>query len=196
MKLSFAIRPLLITLFALIASSAFAHDHSTNGFVAGFSHPFMGLDHIIVMFAIGLWAASLSLQHKNAVFVVPAAFVGTMILACTLTVLGLYIPYIEQGIITSVIFLGVLLAISTRFSIWLCSILVAAFAFFHGAAHGLEMPGNVTSYLYVLGFSAASAVLHALGIFFSKLIPASGSVLVNRISGAIITLLGFKMIIG
>ena len=193
MKKSTTLRTLLIAGLTLGTSAVFAHDHSTNGLVSGFTHPFMGLDHIIVMLAIGLWAASLN--NQKAVVIVPAAFVGTMILACLLTVMGVSVPYIEQGIIASVFLLGVLLAISTRFSIGLCSVLVASFAFFHGAAHGIEMPAEVNSYLYILGFSGASIVLHAIGIFFNKLLPAKSSVLVNRISGVIITVIGVSMAI-
>jgi urease accessory protein len=44
--------------------------------------------------------------------------------------------------------------------------LVAFFAVFHGYAHGAEMPETVSGLAYGLGFVAATALLHAVGIGF------------------------------
>lgn len=40
-----------------------AHAHvglHTDGVLAGFSHPFSGLDHILAMVAVGFWALTLA----------------------------------------------------------------------------------------------------------------------------------------
>jgi urease accessory protein len=42
--------------------------------------------------------------------------------------------------------------------------LVGVFAVFHGHAHGAEMPTDASGAEYALGFIAATALLHALGI--------------------------------
>ena len=51
----------LLTLAISVAATlpAFAHlDPAEHGsFAAGFSHPLFGLDHILAMVAVGLWAA-------------------------------------------------------------------------------------------------------------------------------------------
>ena len=49
----------LLTVFLLGASSgAFAHpSHNVSGFAAGIIHPLSGLDHLLAMVAVGLWAA-------------------------------------------------------------------------------------------------------------------------------------------
>jgi len=194
MNISTVLRTLLTTSLVVATPAVFAHaGHTESGLLAGFAHPFMGLDHIIVMFAIGLWAARLG---GKAVVAVPMAFVTTMILACALTVIGVNVPFIEQGIITSVIFLGLLLAVSSRFSTSIGSALVAVFAFFHGAAHGIEMPADVSGSLYVIGFASASALLHATGVLFNTLLPANSSVIIHRISGALIALIGLSMAFG
>ena len=42
----------------LTPALAFAHPgHGDNGLVAGISHPLGGIDHLLAMLAVGLWAA-------------------------------------------------------------------------------------------------------------------------------------------
>ena len=48
----------------LTPALAFAHPgHGDNGLLAGISHPLSGLDHLLAMLAVGLWAAQ---QHGVA----------------------------------------------------------------------------------------------------------------------------------
>ena len=44
-----------------LSSAAFAHvgDHSHMSFAEGLRHPFTGLDHMLAMVAVGLWASQL-----------------------------------------------------------------------------------------------------------------------------------------
>jgi urease accessory protein len=42
--------------------------------------------------------------------------------------------------------------------------LVGVFAIFHGHAHGAEMPATAAGLEYALGFVAATALLHLVGI--------------------------------
>ncbi|WP_260427457.1 HupE/UreJ family protein, partial [Pseudomonas aeruginosa] len=52
--------PKLLAALALLAAPAlaFAHPgHGEHGLVAGLAHPLTGLDHLLAMFAVGLWAA-------------------------------------------------------------------------------------------------------------------------------------------
>ncbi|WP_260436657.1 HupE/UreJ family protein, partial [Pseudomonas aeruginosa] len=58
--------PKLLAALALLAAPAlaFAHPgHGEHGLVAGLAHPLTGLDHLLAMFAVGLWAA----QQQGAV---------------------------------------------------------------------------------------------------------------------------------
>lgn len=50
----------LLTAAALLLAPAlaFAHPgHGDNGLMAGISHPLGGIDHLLAMVAVGLWAA-------------------------------------------------------------------------------------------------------------------------------------------
>ncbi|WP_417537402.1 HupE/UreJ family protein [Marinomonas sp.] len=179
----------LAALVAAIPALALAHpghEHTTS-FMTGFMHPMGGLDHLLAMLAIGLWAASLG---GRALWAVPAAFVGTMLVGGALAVAGVQVPFIEQGIVLSVILMGALLLGAARFSVVTCAGIAGLFAIFHGAAHGLEMPLNANGAEYALGFAAATALLHVVGIGFGAVIARFQAPIVTRVTGSVIAIAG------
>ena len=129
--------------------------------LTGLAHPFSGLDHILAMVAVGLWAAQLG---GRALWLVPLTFVLTMAAGGVLGFLGLPLPYVELGIASSVLILGVLVALASRLPLAASMMLVGIFALFHGYAHGAEMAMNASALWYSLGFMLATATLHASGI--------------------------------
>ncbi|MGB0781687.1 MAG: HupE/UreJ family protein [Marinomonas sp.] len=179
----------LAALVAAIPALALAHpghEHTTS-FMTGFMHPMGGLDHLLAMLAIGLWAASLG---GRALWAVPAAFVGTMLVGGALAVAGVQVPFIEQGIVLSVILMGALLLGAARFSVVTCAGIAGLFAIFHGAAHGLEMPLNANGAEYALGFAAATTLLHVVGIGFGAVIARFQAPIVTRVTGSVIAIAG------
>jgi urease accessory protein len=132
-----------------------------QGITYGFLHPLLGLDHLLAMVAIGLWAAQLG---GRALWVVPASFVGVMTLGGLAGMARLNLPMVETGILISVLMLGILIAFAVRLPAWAGALLVGGFALFHGHAHGTEMPANLSGWLYAVGFVAATAALHSVGI--------------------------------
>lgn len=182
MKFRVLKRGLTLALLASIGSTAMAHTgHETSGLASGFGHPIGGLDHLLAMVAVGLWAAHLG---GKALWAVPAAFVGTMLLGGALGASGVQLPYVEQGIVLSVIVLGLCLAGAARFPAALCAALAGVFALFHGVAHGAEMPVSASGISYAAGFAVATALLHLAGIALSKVVTPFNNGLVNRIAGA------------
>lgn len=182
----------LAALVAAIPALALAHpghEHTTS-FMTGFMHPMGGLDHLLAMLAIGLWAASLG---GRALWAVPSAFVGTMLAGGALAVAGVQVPFIEQGIVLSVILIGALLLGAARFSVVTCAGIAGLFAIFHGAAHGLEMPLNANGAEYALGFAAATALLHVVGIGFGAVIARFQAPIVTRVTGSIIAVAGLSL---
>src|ERR1700742_3769281 len=77
--------------------------HGASGFAQGFIHPLGGLDHVLAMVAVGLYAAMIG---GRALWLIPAAFLGAMALGGALGVTGYGLPYTEIGIAVSVIVLG------------------------------------------------------------------------------------------
>ncbi len=183
----------LSSLIVLLPASAYAHPVIGRGagFLNGFVHPLGGLEHVLVMFAVGLWAYQIG---GKALWAVPAAFVTVMLLGCFLGIMGLYIPFVEGGIITSLLVLGLLIAAAARLPLAAGMAIVAVFALFHGHAHGTEMPFSVSGLSYGAGFAVATALLHTSGIvsgaFFNKRLGA----LLIRYSGAAIAAAGVYLV--
>jgi urease accessory protein len=164
LKTSAALRRSLILLpFLLLPSLAQAHPNhgSATGMASGFGHPFSGLDHLCAMIAVGLWAAQ---RGGRALWAVPLAFVSVMTLGAMAGMGGLQVPFAEQGIVASVLILGLLIAGAVRLPLAASVILIGLFAMFHGYAHGAEMPATASGFTYGAGFVIATATLHLLGI--------------------------------
>lgn len=184
------LKRLLLTLAitATAAVPAFAHlaPETHGSFAAGFSHPLFGLDHILAMVAVGLWAAQ---QGGRAVWLIPTAFVGTMALGFLAAVIGMPLPFVEPVILASVIFIGIGIALALPVPTLAVAGLVAFFAFFHGHAHGGELGGAGASQ-FAMGFIVATAILHAVGIGAAQLFARLSAPMATRLVGATTALAG------
>lgn len=149
--------------YLLLVPSAEAHSFSTEttGLIQGLIHPFLGLDHLLAMIAVGIWAGQLG---GKSVWLLPLSFLSAMVIGSGLGYLGLALPVVEPMIASSVLALGLMIVSAVRLSMLTAMLLIAWFALFHGAAHGLELPGNASPMLYGLGFVVATGLLHYLGV--------------------------------
>ncbi len=188
MKPSF--RGVVLLLAALIVPSL-AHAHvgvgETSGFLHGVGHPLNGLDHICAMIAVGLWAAQMA---GRSIWAVPLTFVGVMALGGFLGMMGVNLPFVEMGIVISVLALGIFVAASVRLPLAASVIIVGLFAAFHGHAHGAAMPEAASGLAYAAGFIVATALLHALGIGLGITIQRLARPQVVRFAGIAIALCG------
>ncbi|MBR7888742.1 HupE/UreJ family protein [Marinomonas sp. A79] len=162
------------------------HEHASS-FMTGLMHPMGGLDHLLAMLAVGLWAASIG---GKAMWMLPLAFISAMLLGGGLAIAGIQMPFVEQGILLSVILVGVLLVASARFSIATCASIAGLFALFHGTAHGVEMPLNANGVEYALGFIAATFALHITGMALGTLVTRLQAPLMTRLAGSVIAIAG------
>jgi urease accessory protein len=183
---------ILATALALVPTFAHAHPghSSAGGYSAGALHPLLGLDHLLAMLAVGLWAAQLG---GRAVWLVPATFVSVMSLGGALGMGGLALPLVEQGVLVSVLVLGVLIVASARLPLAIGVPIVAVFALFHGFAHGAEMPARVSALAYGAGFAATTAGLHAAGLALGWLAAKSARTEPLRVAGAAIALMAVAL---
>lgn len=185
---------LLALALSLVAIPAFAHTgHELGGFTAGFVHPLGGLDHLLTMVSVGLWAGQLG---GRATWLVPTAFVGTMVAGGALALSGVGLPMVEVGIGLSVLAIGALVALKVRVPVALGMGIAALFALFHGHAHGAEMPGASHPAAYAAGFILATAALHGLGIALSLAIGRRIGALAVRIGGAGVAAAGLFILVG
>jgi urease accessory protein len=144
-------------------SAAMAHTGTglPGGLVAGFEHPFTGLDHLLAMVSVGLWGAFLG---RPLIYVLPVLFPLVMVVGAVLGMFGLPLPSVEMGIALSVTVLGICIALALRAPIWLAAMITGAFAIFHGYAHGRELPSAADPAGYSSGFVLATGLLHLSGI--------------------------------
>lgn len=158
-----SIRFVLAALAAAVPTAAWAHVGvgATSGFAHGFIHPITGIDHVLAMVAVGMFAANLG---GRALWAVPLTFVTVMAVGGALGISGIEIPFVEAGIAASVIVLGAAVALRWKWPVTAAMALVGLFAIFHGHAHGAEMPVDASGLEYGIGFMIATALLHIAGI--------------------------------
>lgn len=188
---------LTAAILAAAAAPAFAHlnPDEHGSLLAGFSHPLFGADHILVMVAVGLWAAQIATgSNRNALWIVPSAFVGTMAVGFLLALGGIGLPFVEPAILASVIGLGLLVATAAKLPVSAASAVVGVFALFHGHAHGGEL-GSAGALQFGIGFMIATALLHAAGIAIGLGISRF-SPYVARVLGAATAFAGISLIFG
>ena len=185
---------------ALAVAPATAWAHTGGGDVAGFAHGFMhpigGLDHVLAMVAVGLFAAQLG---GRALCVVPATFVAVMALGGALGAAGMALPFVELGIALSVVVLGLVLLAARAWPVGLAMTLVGVFAVFHGHAHGAEMPVDASGLAYGLGFVGATGLLHLAGIVIGlglARLAAAPADRLTRAGGAAICIAGLMLLVG
>ena len=154
-------RALTAVTLLLVPSIALAHPGHGEGFLPGLLHPFHGLDHLLAAIAVGLWGARIG---GRALWAFPIAFVVAMIAGGLLARSGIAVPGMEVMIALSVLVLGAVVAANARLAVPAGAALVAAFALFHGGAHGAEAPDQGGFASYALGLAFATATLHTSGI--------------------------------
>ncbi len=169
--------PLFLTAFGILAALLiwcgmvfFVDGHvflaADSSWHHGFNHPLEGLDHIVVMLLVGVWAAQ---TRGNAIWLLPLTFVGNMSIGGLAGVLSLAVPGAEAMILLSGVVMCVLVIRKIRFATWMSLLLVAFFAFFHGYAHGQEIPVSASFVSYAMGFVLATMLLHGVGILVFRL---------------------------
>jgi len=157
-------RRIFLTLLTIsMSSTAFAHTGvgDTAGFLHGFEHPIGGVDHVLAMVAVGFLACVLT---GRAIWLLPAAFVGMMVVGFIFGAAHVELPFVELGIALSSVVIGGAAALGRPMPVGIAAALVGVFAVFHGHAHGAEMPETVSGLTYAAGFVTATIFLHVLGI--------------------------------
>lgn len=188
------LRWLMAALLMGAAATAQAHtDHAAGGFADGFMHPLGGLDHLLAMLAVGVWAASLG---RPMVWALPVTFPVLMAVGGVLGMAGLPLPYVEAGIAVSVVVLGLVILAAWHAPVSVALLMVGIFGVLHGYAHGAELPTAAEPGAYTAGFVLATALLHLAGIAIGllQLLPRGAQAL--RAGGAAMAAAGVWILLG
>jgi urease accessory protein len=180
-------------LVAAAAQPVLAHPgHAGSGFSDGWWHPFLGLDHLLAMIAVGLLAVRLG---GRALWMLPCGFLGGMLLGGVAAAAGVPCPQVEAGIVASVLVLGLLVAAGRTVSLPIGLAAVMAFAALHGHAHAAEMQGG-SFVAYAAGFLLATALLHATAIVAGMALARGIRVPAIRALGGAIAAAGLVLCLG
>ncbi|MDB5623014.1 MAG: HupE/UreJ family protein [Devosia sp.] len=189
---------LAVALLTLFPSLAFAHSgpEHAHDFLHGLEHPIGGLDHVLAMVAVGVFAFVLG---GRALLLVPLAFVAMMIGGFGAGLAGAPLPFVELAIALSSVLIGASAALGRSMPVAAAMGLVGVFAVFHGYAHGAEMPANANGLGYAAGFALATAGLHLLGaggsMLVGRLVGRFGHA-VSRVAGGVFALAGVGLLAG
>ena len=194
MRRSFKLLSFAVAATAGFSTAALAHvgDHSHMSFTEGLLHPFSGLDHVLAMVAVGLWASQLG---GRALWLLPLTFPAVMALGAALGLSGVTLPWVEVGIAGSVMVLGAVVALALRPALAISIPLIGAFALLHGYSHGIELPADASALGYGSGFIAATLVLHAVGIATGLIAGRLPIRFAARTAGGAIAVLGVMLLV-
>ncbi len=186
---------MLITVIATLAALP-AHAHTgigaVHGWVDGLVHPLMGIDHLLVMLAVGLWAA---MRGDKSLWLLPLTFVSAMGVGAALSWYGITINAAETGVAASVVAAGLLVWRNTRMTSILAVALVSVFALAHGYVHALELTDNADALAYAAGFLLTTAALHGLGLAVGLLAEARLKT-IGAALGLVCTVVGLGLLVG
>lgn len=155
---SLAAVPLLLTTASVQAHTG----HSTESFATGLAHPFMGMDHVLAMVAVGIW--SMAVLPKAFRLAGPKVFMAMLLVGALTAMAGVVLPAVELGIAASVAVLGAMLLMARRIGLVAGFTMLAVAALLHGYAHGAEQVSGQSFAAYAAGFMLGSAALHAAGL--------------------------------
>jgi urease accessory protein len=181
-----AIRGAVAAISVALATPALAHPgHGEGGgFVAGLLHPLTGVDHLLAMVMVGLWAGIAFQRHW---WLCPAAFLGFMVTGFIWGANGANLPIAEPLIIASLAGIGLALVFNLRPPLALGAAVVAFFAIGHGYAHGAEIPAGGNALRFMAGFVTTTAALHFAGYRLSRCTGVLDGRLAGRLIGLVAT---------
>jgi urease accessory protein len=155
---------LLFPAVLLVPAMALAHGGADgglhHGFVAGLLHPFTGLDHLLAMLAVGLWAG----QATRRTWAAPLAFVNLMLVGALLQLPAALSGAVEPMVAASLVVLGLLLLRRVRWPALAMGGLAGGFALFHGAAHAVELSGGAA----LAGMLCGTLLLQGAGLAMGR----------------------------
>ena len=183
----------ILSFLILLLSSFEANAHLLQGEllggVDGFLHPMRGLDHVLAMSGIGFWLGG---QETAYSFRMLGLLLLSVVVGALLAVLPASGVWLEPGLASSVILLGLLVA--GWFPRHVGYGLSIGAGLLHGYAHGLEIPASVDALVYGFGFLTATASLQTVGWFLGSRVR--NAPWVTRLFGALMVTLGAQMLWG
>ena len=157
----------LSLLLLLLPTMVFAHGSHGSGFMAGFTHPILGIDHNVALLGTGFLGY---LLNQKQWFLYPLAFILLMAIGGYLGIGQEATVAIEKFIAFTSIFIGLTIGFRFQFNKIVGIGLMGLFGFAHGFAHGAEMPEDTTAVQYISGFVVGAILLAVIGWGIANLV--------------------------
>jgi len=186
---SFAIA--IVLLIAAAPAAAHGPGHEAHGFVAGLLHPLTGIDHVLVMLTVGLWAA---LASPRLAWSVPAGFLVGMAAGGVVGMFAPALPGLALLLTLSVVTAGLLAAFAVRTPVLPALGIAALLGALHGVAHGSGMLQDPQTLAYGLGLLLATAALHGVGVALGLAARRSKQIPLARCAGALVVAAGVVLL--
>ena len=185
------------TAAALLAAALPAAAHPGHGpvtdFAAGVQHPLTGIDHLLAMITVGLWAG---LCGSRRDWLWPPIFAFSMVAGGVIGMQSTITIPVEPVILASVMVLGLATALRLRAPMVPGGMLIAVFGMAHGYAHGTEIPQTAQALDFGAGFTLMTAALHAMGVMVAAGLRRLRLDIVTRFTGVGIAMAGIGLILG
>jgi urease accessory protein len=149
-------------------------------FLQNLLHPFSGLDHLLVMFAVGLWATRQ--RSLTTAALLPLVFVAAIPAGQLLGPITSLQPVLEIFVTASVLVFGLILFLELPLRLPVILPLVTATGALHGLAHVTEL--GIASPTSVIAMMTGTALLHSLGMIAGVWTRSAGLTGFYRMTGA------------
>lgn len=187
---------LAFPLLLAASGSAMAHTgadaHTQMGFLIGFLHPFTGLDHMVVMLAVGFWSALVARRWGLGLLWAPLGFANVLLVGAALGLQGLALPAVEPMVAATLVVSGLLVVRKLPLQGLWAAALAGVFALFHGLAHGYALAAEGNAFPALAGMLCATLLLHATGLAMGWTLRGA-NVWVTRGIGAAVAAMGSVM---
>jgi urease accessory protein len=155
---------LLLVLAFITPVPVYAHVIGGRGLSSGITHPFTGVDHILVMIVVGIISRR---KGGNFTWLAPILFIVCMILGAVVGLKGIRFMNLEPIIALSVLLSGLLISHIKRIHSSMVFGSIVLVALVHGHVHGIEAVSLVQPIQYILGFTLSTSILHLSGALFA-----------------------------
>jgi urease accessory protein len=183
-------------LSAILVWSLPLEAHTGTGLIHDFQdglwHPLLGMDHLLVMTGIGLWAGINEGRVRR--YLLPVVILA-MAAGATLHFQGAVIPHAEFGVTVSVPALGLILASRRRLPAAWALPIAGGFAILHGFVHASEIGTDAQAQLYISGVMLSTAGLLGLGFAAGQTPPLAVSA-IKTVFGLICACTGMVLLLG
>ena len=153
---------ILAALGMLLPVAAHAHPAEaghTHAVLQGVLHPLTGIDHLVFMLALGIYAAHLPRKLCASMGV---ASMAAIILGAAPDSIGITTEVVESGVLASVALMGVALVSRRNVPAWMALPVAAVLSFLHGLAHAESGLDGVNRMEFIAGLVLTSGALFSV----------------------------------